>query len=227
MQCRLTLLFTGLLVALIGCAALIRLPGPEVVPRFIPHDPGRDVLFSHDIHEDDCTKCHPGLDPDIDDPEEVKDRSGLKVPSKAACFECHDRGMDCSFCHKTLRPNARPPGHTRGFRRHHGLQARSKTARCDWCHGRGSIGCQDCHTRMEPTSHGPRWKKSSHGRAATHDRDRCFVCHRSDSCARCHSQPPEYHTAMFRQGDHRILARRKLRACYVCHDKQRTCGQCH
>ncbi len=224
---RLSLIFLGLLVALLGCAALIRLPGPEDAPRFIPYNPGSDVIFSHDTHEDDCTVCHPDLDPDIETLEEVKDRSRLKVPSKEACFECHNRGEDCSFCHKTLRSNVRPPSHTQGFKRHHDAKARSNTSRCDWCHGRGSTGCQDCHTRMEPASHGPRWKNSSHGRVAVHNRDRCFVCHRSDECARCHSQPPEYHNANFRQGGHRVLARRKLRSCRVCHDFQRTCSQCH
>lgn len=218
-----------LLLTAVGCTAFIDFSDPEEPHPFLPYDAASDVKFPHDMHSDDCASCHPGIDPDAVLVEDVKDKSALMRPTKESCFECHERGQSCTMCHEQMSPDVAPPSHTMGFRRRHEHDATQSHARCDWCHGEPGRdnGCQTCHNTMKPADHGGRWKNSGHGRAAVHDRDRCFVCHRSDQCARCHSQPPETHTELFRIGIHGPIARRKLRSCFACHSFERTCAQCH
>lgn len=230
MPCRHVALFVVLLVAAIGCAGILDFgPADESDPFFVPHNPNSDVIFPHDRHGGECSDCHPGIDPEIVEVSEVKDPGTLLRPAKESCFECHERGQACADCHRRMRPTLRPANHTLGFDRMHGKAAYAPAARCRWCHGNQGAddGCQRCHSQAKPVDHGPRWKNSMHGRAATHNRDRCWVCHRSDQCARCHTQLPETHTEAFRQGYHATIASRKLRSCYVCHSFERTCAQCH
>ena len=225
---RLSLVSAGLLLTALGCATILRFPDPSETVRYVPHNPRNDLKFDHEIHDGlDCVSCHSGLGEDVEAVEDVTDKTGLMSPAKQKCFECHSRGLECAFCHQDRRADVKPPTHTAGFVRDHGRAAEDPSARCDWCHGRGVESCQDCHLRMTPVNHGPRWANSQHGRHAVHDRKQCFVCHQSVSCARCHSQPPEYHTAAFVAGGHRTLAQRNRRACIVCHDFQRTCAKCH
>jgi len=224
---RLSLVYLALMATVIGCATLIRFPDAEETVRFVPYNPRSDLKFSHDIHQDDCFACHPGLSEDVEEMEEVKDPSSLKIPAKDRCFECHARGEKCSFCHESRRVKVMPPNHGSGFMRNHRDEALAAAARCDWCHGQGAERCDGCHRRLMPLDHTPRWANTLHGRASVNDRKRCWVCHQSVSCARCHSQRPETHTASFVQGAHGTIARRKLRSCYVCHTYGSTCARCH
>lgn len=230
---RFSLIALGVLATVIGCASLFRLVDPDEETRFLPYKAGSDLKFDHETHALDCEECHEGLPEDVEDPEEVEDYNDLMVTGKSKCFECHNRGEKCSYCHEQLSHDRKPSSHTVGFLRHHGKAGRDRTKeRCDWCHGVGGQGigaetCSSCHTRMMPLDHGGRWKNSMHGRQANHNRERCFECHQSVSCSRCHSQPPETHTTAFISGAHKTLASRKLRSCYVCHSYQETCAKCH
>lgn len=230
---RFSLIALGVLATVLGCASLLRFPDPDEEMRFLPYKAERDLKFDHETHALDCEECHEGLPEDVEHPDEVEDYTGLMVTSKDKCFECHNRGEKCSYCHEQLDINRKPADHTVGFMRHHGDAGKDRVKnRCDWCHGVGGQGigpetCWSCHTRRAPLDHGGRWKNSMHGREANHDRERCFVCHQSVSCSRCHSQPPETHTTAFISGAHKTLAQRKLRSCTVCHSYQETCARCH
>lgn len=229
----LALLAGGLLV--VGCAGILErevdLVGEDAAPPavFLAYNADSDVKFPHDVHSQDCASCHPGIDPEAVLVEDVKDPSTLMRPAKNSCFDCHERGADCATCHERMEPSLRPPSHDVAFLRRHEKPAAQSTARCDWCHGEPGTdnGCSQCHSTMKPIDHGGSWIDTGHGRSAVHDRDRCWVCHRSDQCSRCHSQPPPTHTELFRVGFHGELARRNLRSCFVCHQFERTCAPCH
>ncbi len=216
--------------------------------------PYRDIVpFPHHRHMQrrdgaaiDCVTCHSA----------VLDRSALgahaAVPAMETCATCHDKARwvgqtfltkQCRVCHEDipadLRPQlvdpvSQPIVHTEGFRRFHKIPASAPDSKCQYCHD-GAVnaqidGCAGCHNSMAPRSHlALRFNETVHGRHAAFDRQTCATCHTSSFCISCHQVPPRSHQPLqaFRAGAHRQIATLNLRSCFVCHQFEPTCAECH
>jgi hypothetical protein len=125
-----------------------------------------------------------------------------------------------------------PEDHTPIFRVRHEAAARSKDAKCSYCHqglsGSTRDSCHDCHAVMRPRSHTARFSSAIHGRLAAADATKCAVCHEVDYCTACHQIAPENHfpiDAFILK--HNRAARANPRSCLTCHTYEATCVQCH
>jgi hypothetical protein len=211
-----------------------------------------DLIFEHATHENDkngapirCDTCHE----DIPRSRSVDDAS---VPAMQRCAICHEdssktpervRIARCEVCHTTIAAGSAPRSHLVGkavpedhtleFRQNHGDAAKSKDARCAFCHdglsGSSRDSCFQCHQLMKPRDHNLGWREDSHGREAASDRDRCQTCHTADWCTACHSVTPRSHQPLgeFSQGGHAQAARFDLSSCFACHTFEDTCSRCH
>jgi hypothetical protein len=215
--------------------------------RFITHD----LKFSHARHERDkkgelipCGTCHVAV-------ADAPDVARINLPAMVDCAKCHEdpsrsderaRISNCNLCHTQIAAGVAPRSHLGGrapdthtiaFRTDHGEAARSKQARCRFCHGGLSSdtrdGCPECHLMMKPRDHSLRWSTYDHGPESAMNRRRCAECHEADYCARCHSQRPRSHTPFdtFINGGHGTEARLNMRSCFACHQYETTCARCH
>jgi hypothetical protein len=125
-----------------------------------------------------------------------------------------------------------PDDHTPLFRIRHESAARSKDAKCSYCHaglsGSTRDACNDCHAVMRPRSHTVRFSSVVHGRLAAVNSTKCAVCHEGDYCTACHQITPESHfplnTFILK---HNRTARANPRSCLTCHSYETTCAKCH
>ncbi len=164
----------------------------------------------------------------------------LSVPSTAACEKCHTifrqvsangdlliphrahvevLQIRCAVCHKNLVHSLNPQGFntpvmTTCMTCHDGKQATSE--------------CVKCHTQKEvPANHkAPNWVDIHATKVGTID---CAKCHAwtPDFCAACHKQRPASHAGNFKQTHPARIALLGVNSCYVCHDAQKFCKQCH
>jgi hypothetical protein len=242
-----------------GCHATSETRDPRLLAKSTLHAHYRgsersdDIFFGHAAHEkvigaapeQSCSRCHVRATK----AETLADMGSMRMGD---CLSCH-RGLQtqmadeavsldrCRACHLTTIAGAapvfesvldKPLGHTRAFRRKHGVVARSDQGTCAACHvelaGESGANCQRCHQQIRPEDHGPRFRDESHGRAAIRDPDRCATCHQRERCADCHAEPPRDHfpRQIFQQR-HATQARVSPRRCLTCHLPAADCARCH
>ncbi|MBI5376211.1 MAG: cytochrome c3 family protein [Candidatus Schekmanbacteria bacterium] len=187
----------------------------------------KDVKFYHKVHIDlgfGCLECHPEI--------KTRDKTSVEdIPEMEVCSKCHRMTVsECSTCHDEIREGRKPIDHTipvshdSSWKEFHGRSARTDSDDCLLCHK--SASCEECHTKVRPSSHSLSWKQDIHGRYATQDRDKCAVCHQADFCSRCHEQRPTTHYEPDWVPNHRTVASRDGRSCVVCHERE-FCQECH
>jgi len=186
-----------------------------------------EVRFSHRAHAVDyglaCASCHGDVG--------TSDGIGSAVRvTMADCSRCHEETSgrpesDCALCHREIDTQWLPPTHERDWTRFHGLavnvQAPGPSNQCSLCHDQTTY-CNACHQEQLPRDHNHHFRRRGHLIAASIDRDRCAVCHRSDFCDRCHSVAlPRSHRGSFGSP--------RNRHCLGCHFplQDEGCFTCH
>jgi hypothetical protein len=164
----------------------------------------------------------------------------LAVPSSAACLKCHTTyrtvspngdlliphrahvvvlQIKCAVCHKNLVHSLNPLGFNTPV-----------MATCMTCHDgkQATAECVKCHTRKQvPANHKqPDWLTVHSTKVGTID---CAQCHgfTPDFCQACHQQRPASHAGNFKQTHPARIALLGVKSCYICHDAQKFCKQCH
>ena len=205
--------------------------------RMIPKE--KQCLECHD-REDNCKQCH--ANPSA--PTTLVDHRmpGIRFSHKNH-IERKVPGTDqfgCDVCHGALREAT----HVSDDKRPSMLQTCGlchkttfRKEKCSQCHISGSLSER---TSDDIFDHGGDWLRR-HGQNARGGDAICLHCHKTETCAECHSRSnipirpsqlnldrPEM--AVQHRGDwlsrHNIEARLDGKSCLTCHE-QRTCTECH
>lgn len=192
-------------------------PGPEAclycheadqIPSSWP-TAEREYRFSHQYHlqqfDLECSQCHGGIG---------KEGIGARtLPLMDECLTCHNGKVaprDCEACHTLERRRLRPPTHQMDWEREHGRVARLADRSCFPCHTIDN--CQECHEGgilLEGPSPGER--QTSFG--AELEGSAGLILQR-------------VHGLNYRFL-HASEARGKRSDCFVCHETEDFCADCH
>jgi c(7)-type cytochrome triheme protein len=160
-------------------------------------------------------------------------KAGKPANRAEQCDLCHGKEAgtsSCTQCHATTKPK----DHERLWARQHGQTVRGDpdavTGRCAFCHEAPGFPREakytGCHATQAPRDHSQSWRvNAGHGLAAALDRERCEVCHKTDSCVACHSSmAPRNHRGGWGSA--------RNTHCAGCHlpldaDEPGGCGTCH
>ncbi|RMD49339.1 MAG: cytochrome C, partial [Ignavibacteria bacterium] len=180
-------------------------------------DHSKLIKFSHKNHlmmvTDDCTDCHA----DVPESENISDNL---IPTMDNCASCHDVEDDeeCGTCHyedvyEPLENRISPVRFNHKFH----LSEQNKT-------------CTDCHKGLDKVDY------SMQSPNVFPAMDVCADCHNSsktatDACDACHYSTvdlfPESHKVADFETSHKFLAQDADANCYVCHETESFCEDCH
>lgn len=156
-----------------------------------------------------CEKCHTSF-------RQVSPDGDLLIPHRA---HVQVLGTECVVCHKDLVHSLNEKGFNRP----------AMTTCLETCHDgeQATEVCTKCHTRKHaPDTHLAADWLAEHGEMSeTMD---CGSCHdwTPDYCGECHSKRPATHAGNWKKA-HAERAKKHPKGCYVCHDEQEFCGECH
>jgi hypothetical protein len=186
---------------------------PENITAIL--NPGHEIIFSHEGHTSKrnikCETCHSGLDA-------VTYATAENMPSMTVCLNCHSAekaSVDCAACHTNF-VSLIPSDHIEGdFRKDHKQLTRigGLSVPCSNCHTESF--CQDCHSGIELKGFGSYKDLMADPYTRTPMRD----TPREQKLQNIHNLNYRF--------THGIDARSKAIDCYVCHDQQTFCAECH
>lgn len=176
--------------------------------------PARRIHFSHEQHLNqkgvECTGCHPGLDKlDLAGP--------ANMPTMQTCTACHNEvkaTSACEACHTSFTDLVPGDHLAANFRQSHQQLTRlgALEVECATCHTQDF--CSQCHGASVPVQFGMGAKMADPSpRVSPTDGPNQMVIQMQ--------HPMNYRYT------HGIDARGRSADCYVCHDAQNFCVDCH
>jgi len=241
---RIRLLLAWLIAAMVATGVGIALDeGPSTWPD--PVAQWSEIRFSHRFHleevEAECGDCHEGA-------ASSSSSADFLLPGHEECGACHE--LDCATCHAGVETSEAP---STAFLP--GMEICS-TCHLDVAAPRACEACHERLDNLVPVSHqrlGWNLEHQALIRTGGWSND-CASCHSENDCQACHVNPtlqltrdaPQRVVSEFRPAPdgrrslilkdvhelnyrftHPADARSKKTDCYVCHDQQNFCVECH
>lgn len=210
--------------------------------------------FSHKLHIQDvgsgCSDCHAVADTS-------KSPLDLLLPDKAACNQCHDDTLTFTSYDNQKDAAKTRPWLTHYIARFPHQIHLANDIQCIDCHTGidnsenisdshlpAMSSCVQCHSSLDepdycytchspqddrlPADHKSDWT-ATHGINSYTDKDNCRMCHSDNYCLECHrgdNLDRQVHPLNF-VNNHAIAAKGGNDKCYICHEEQAFCQECH
>lgn len=171
-----------------------------------------DLIFSHKFHAEDagaeCEACHQAALASISGKDDL-------LPPMETCYNCHDREMECTACHKNgEEPIILPRITDYSVNFNHKIHVEQGTE------------CLTCHKGIE-------MKEQVNEGLHLMNMDGCMGCHKTPAeisgCYLCHAQDEEIKPANHNESwqvMHGMVSESGFRNCQSCH-LESYCLDCH